>query len=811
MWFEDERNVKCSYCSKEWIVPHGIKIPSGCPFCGKEVEGFYPHIMLANIIDTYGIQVLDDDRRFKAIIDDLFFANKALAKRIIMLQRERIHYRYFEISDCKDHLRVQVLHCNCLDYLKNELGLSSQIVKELDEIFYKALVKRERIIEFKDDDEAYFRLAEKYCHIYDIYEEDKDVPSDKYYRIMAVSAYAGNEDAQKILCEKFILDRVEWIDNTKVREYAWKFFMTDMNKYKKFAKIVADAYAYGLGEEQDLNAAYFRYILCFEDFETDVEAGLELFLRGCCGFVWDGFLLPKETMEQLAKDYLKAYESGSGEEKVSTLINVEKELNGYTQVTHDVRVKALMRCVAYEAAKKGQFEKGAFWLKQTGSSILHLPQEYEERYKTELPNSKDVYDVMLKRYLEEEDYASALRFLEAADKYDKEYDYGLLGYIYYHHKYGVMDHKKSFEYNWKAYQSFADTLDYCDWDEYIGEGEISKSLVLRILLDLVIESQGEYLREKSIEEILKIISCFEQLEELTDSAGTMVKLIAAINKYAHYLYEEGTIDELKQLVDYFDEEKILLVYNSMLFDDSEVENVFGEYIKSSIFLLYGIKLFKISIFESVPYLFNARKFFSSYDSKGYAAQFLALCQICGVEIEKNVDEGIELFVSACNELDHLNVLLFRLAKLLENESRFGERIISANLDAANKIKKIAEQVEDVNRIKLIGFDSSYTGLIATLISGWDENIITFYNYRNLSMEENNEKLLVEKLKVPSYIIDRLKAEGYDSILQFAEMKLSQARMIPKLGIASVEKLQRAMRDYYAELFWEEINETVKGI
>lgn len=147
--------------------------------------------------------------------------------------------------------------------------------------------------------------------------------------------------------------------------------------------------------------------------------------------------------------------------------------------------------------------------------------------------------------------------------------------------------------------------------------------------------------------------------------------------------------------------------------------------------------------------------------------------------------------------------MYRLAKLLSTDNYLGNMKIPAELIAMKKVMEIAEQKEDEKQIDSIGFDSSYMGLVSSLTDEWDENTVSFYNYENIPLED--DKLNLSNLFLKDYIIERLKENGYTNILQLNNMKLSRARKRPKLGKASVLKIQRALRDYYQQFSWEDCN------
>ena len=142
---------------------------------------------------------------------------------------------------------------------------------------------------------------------------------------------------------------------------------------------------------------------------------------------------------------------------------------------------------------------------------------------------------------------------------------------------------------------------------------------------------------------------------------------------------------------------------------------------------------------------------------------------------------------------------------MKKDNVFGKTDVCADEDVANRIAVMARETEDVNKISRFGYDTSYTDLFASMTNVVSVRWVSFYDYESLGLSENDSRFDFCNLHVSKRIISLLEYNGYKDILAVNKVKMARIKEIYGMGRISAKKLQRALRDYYAELHWSKKN------
>ena len=279
-------------------------------------------------------------------------------------------------------------------------------------------------------------------------------------------------------------------------------------------------------------------------------------------------------------------------------------------------------------------------------------------------------------------------------------------------------------------------------------------------------------------------------------------LLSFMMEYLSRHHTMITSDDARIWISFLESKKTVPCYCVEISSDE-----FGKYLDAQLLAdasayLYAVKICVDRLEESAEFFLKMLK----RERDLHQILFACCLSIIGVTSTEDKSKDIEYFNEFFDEEDHLNAWFYRLAKLLSEDNNLGNKTISANIELSDFFLEKAREKEDEHQIEVIGYDSDYTSYIVSLIVGWDENNITFFDYDTL---DNKCALVkIESLSVSDDIIEKTKMAGFYTIKDINNMPKTDFVEKTKMDKSSAEALQKILRDYYAHHYWSEHNKTL---
>jgi len=115
--------MKCPSCQGEWTPPPNVSL-SKCPFCQSDIiqtlneqsGELTPEVILRNLLQVYGIELLQKEQRLSAMISDLFAHDKRTKKMLLLSVKEKVPQQMAAILESEQReLKLLAIKSNLLD------------------------------------------------------------------------------------------------------------------------------------------------------------------------------------------------------------------------------------------------------------------------------------------------------------------------------------------------------------------------------------------------------------------------------------------------------------------------------------------------------------------------------------------------------------------------------------------------------------------------------------------------------------------------------------------------------------------------
>ena len=765
MIFENDKVITCNCCKKQWKLPESIITPRECPFCGHWIKDKTdPAEILERIIKDFGIEVLLDTRLFAAIVQDLYTNElHPIGVRIMLCQQHDILRKYVEAKNSTDALEKKRIFGGCRNTLIETWGLKKTSVNRVCKMFERCIAeeddgkKEERIKLRCIASELYYSLGN------DLWVRHQE---NLGYRVMLVAASAGNAQAQAYLLEDF--DRLGWfgINYPEVLKATESLRNTNNHYYiAVIEKSRADDYAYGLTGSRDLEKAYNQYRKIVFKNKRPEDYRLE-------GVVQDA------QKEVLFREYL-----GIGCKKHNTIKEKKKVDSLFLESfcdegkTTENKLQLLLRKYSTDNFG-GCYEKWAYW-QDTVQEFFPLEcgfnREVDVRSDWNDNNTPSFeWERLISKYVDE----------LPADKYIFKC---IARYFCVH---DIANAQKYIEKIWKEYHKLFNSADETNETE-LG---FTKKEIVKFILQIHSDIETD-LGYYNCQEIMMLIERAEDLLEVPSVSAGILSLVLSQT-------EHMSGDDFLQLASFFETREADMRYQCFV----------GEHQLGKALLVYtSVKavtaFFDNNIIISIKMCSLVWKLYPQAFENGSdrLLVIMGLFLLCGVAFERNIELGLRLIKENCDKELHNEYFLERLSALMKKDNVFGKTDICADEDVANRIAVMARETEDINTISRFGYDTSYTDLFASMTNVVSVRWVSFYDYESLGLSENDSRFDFCNLHVSKRIISLLEYNGYKDILAVNKVKMARIKEIYGMGRISAKKLQRALRDYYAELHWSKKN------
>lgn len=98
--------MKCLFCYAEWTPPVNESL-SKCPFCQTDIlqvlnlkiTELTPEVILRNMLQVYGMELLQQEQRLSAMITDLFAHDKRTKKMLLLSVKEKVPQQLLTLTD----------------------------------------------------------------------------------------------------------------------------------------------------------------------------------------------------------------------------------------------------------------------------------------------------------------------------------------------------------------------------------------------------------------------------------------------------------------------------------------------------------------------------------------------------------------------------------------------------------------------------------------------------------------------------------------------------------------------------------------
>lgn len=132
--------MKCTNCQGEWTPPQNVSL-SKCPFCQSDIlqslniqaGELTPEVILRNMLQVYGTELLQNEQRLSAMIADLLAYDKKTIKLLLFSVKEKVPQQMaaFAESDQRE-LKLQALQ----HHLHEDAFLHEDASRQIIDIWY---------------------------------------------------------------------------------------------------------------------------------------------------------------------------------------------------------------------------------------------------------------------------------------------------------------------------------------------------------------------------------------------------------------------------------------------------------------------------------------------------------------------------------------------------------------------------------------------------------------------------------------------------------------------------------------------------
>ena len=146
--------MKCSNCHGEWTPPKNTTLTK-CPFCQTDIiqllnqqeEMQSTEVILQNMLQVYGIEILQDERRLKAIIADLFAHDRKTKKRLFTSINEQVPQKIASLQSIEKSDQIIQIHA-IQHRLMDDADLKEEVTEQIVDFWVFLL---DFIVEYPDN------------------------------------------------------------------------------------------------------------------------------------------------------------------------------------------------------------------------------------------------------------------------------------------------------------------------------------------------------------------------------------------------------------------------------------------------------------------------------------------------------------------------------------------------------------------------------------------------------------------------------------------------------------------------------------